>query len=112
MGNSVYKQDHLFHQESKSSDIPWSILRATQFHEFVDLLLQQATKIPFVSLLPIDFKVQTVDAREVAQRLCELVVSGPRGRAPDYGGPEVLTIGEIARTWLIWQGMHRLIVPL
>ncbi len=107
-----YRYKLMVEEMIKSSDIPWSILRATQFHEFVDLLLQQAAKIPFVSLLPTDFKVQTVDAREVAQRLCKLVTSGPSGHAPDYAGPEVLTIGEMAHTWLTWQGMRRLIVPL
>lgn len=94
-----------------SSDIPWSILRATQFHEFVDLFLQKATRFPFVALIPTDFKAQTVDAREVAQRLCELVASGPVGRVPDYGGPQVLTIGEMTRAWLAWKGIRRTIVP-
>ncbi len=95
----------------ESSGIPWSILRATQFHEFVDRFLQNATKIPFVSFIPTDLKVQAVDAREVAQRLCELVASGPAGRVPDYGGPEVLTLGEMARSWFAWRGIRNVIVP-
>ncbi len=109
---AYYRHKLAVEEMVKKSGIPWSILRATQFHEFVDLLLQKATKIPFVALLPTDFKAQTVDAREVAQRLCELVTSGPTGRAPDYGGPEVLTVEEMARAWLAERRIRRGIVPL
>ncbi len=107
-----YKHKVAVENMIKSSGIPWSILRATQFHEFIDLILQQTTKFPFVSLLPTDFKAQTVDAREVAQRLCALVASGPSGHIPDFGGPEVLTFGEMIRAWLAVQEMHRVVVPL
>ena len=96
----------------KQSGNPWSILRATQFHKLADRVMQAATKLPFIAIVPTDFKAQTVDAREVAQRLCDLVASGPQGRAPDFGGPEVLTFGEMARTWLACYKKRRFVVPL
>ncbi len=96
----------------KKSDIPWTLLRATQFHEFADLILQTVTKLPFVACIPTDFKAQTVDSWEVASRLCELVESEPSGRVADFGGPEVLTLGEMARTWLKVRCIRRAIVPL
>ena len=96
----------------KTSDIPWSILRATQFHYLIDLFFQAATKPPLVSLLPTDLRCQSIADSEVASRLCELVVAGPRGRLPDLGGPEVLTAGEMARTWMMVRGIQRRVLPL
>jgi len=96
----------------KNNDIPWSILRATQFHYLIDLFFQAATKVPLVTLLPTDLLCQSIAESEVASRLCEIVVAGPRGRLPDLGGPEVLTAGQMAHTWLMLRGMHRRVLPL
>ena len=109
---AYYRHKLVVEEMIQNSGIPWSILRATQFHEFIDLILQGVTKIPFVALIPTDFKVQSVAASEVARRLCGLVAAGPTGRAPDYGGPEILTSGEMARSWFLWRGIRRVIVPL
>ncbi|SRR5579884_786057 len=94
------------------SGIPWSILRATQFHYGIDLLLAFLTRPPLVALVPTDFPLQPVDEEEVARRLCEIVQAGPSGRLPNMGGPQVLTTGELARIWLEQRGMRRAIIPL
>jgi uncharacterized protein YbjT (DUF2867 family) len=94
------------------SGIPWSILRATQFHYGIDLLLRMLTKLPLVALVPTDFPLQPVAEEEVAQRLVEIVQAGPSGRLPDMGGPEVYTSGEWARIWLRQREMHRAIIPI
>jgi uncharacterized protein YbjT (DUF2867 family) len=108
-----YYRAKLAAEESvKNSGIPWSILRATQFHYLVDLFFQAATKMPLVTLLPTDLRCQSIAESEVASRLCEIAVAGPRGRLPDLGGPEVLTAGEMAHTWLMLRGMHRRVLPL
>ncbi len=96
----------------KNSGIPWSVLRATQFHYLVDLFLQAATKAPLVTLLPTDLPCQSIAESEVASRLCEIVIAGPSGRLADLGGPEVRTAGEMARTWLMLRGLHRRVLPL
>ena len=99
----------------KNGGIPWSILRATQFHSLIDLILQVATKLPPVALLPTDFRCQPVDEDEVAARLCEIVAAGPaKANAywPDMGGPAVLTLGEMARLWLAQRHLQRIIIPL
>jgi uncharacterized protein YbjT (DUF2867 family) len=96
----------------EQSGIPWSILRATQFHYGIDFLLKYLTKLPLVTLLPTDLLLQPVAEEEVAQRLCEIVQAGPSGRLPDMGGPQVYTSGELARIWLKQRGMHRVILPI
>ena len=96
----------------QQSGLPWSILRATQFHSSIDSLLQNLTRPPLVALLPTDLLLQPIAAEEVARRLGEIVQSGPSGRLPDIGGPEVYTSGELARSWFKQRGMRRAIIPL
>jgi len=91
----------------EKAGLPWSILRATQFHELIDeRFLPSAFKIP-IGLLPTDFQFQLIDSREAADRLVEIIKDGPGGRYPDIGGPEVKTFGEIARAWMDARGVHR-----
>ena len=94
------------------SGLPWSILRATQFHYGIDVLLHMLTRLPLVALVPTDLLLQPIAEEEVAGRLCEIVQAGPSGRLPDMGGPQVYTSGELARGWLRQRGMHRAILPI
>lgn len=96
----------------QSSGLPWSLLRATQFHSFIDQTLRAVTRIPLLALLPTDLRFQPIAESEVARRLCELVQAAPAGRVPDIGGPEVQTLGELAKMWLMLRQMHRLILPV
>src|SRR5699024_6352040 len=75
---------------------PWTILRATQFHDLAWSLARAVTRPP-VALLPRGVRLQPVSAGEVGARLAELAVGAPVGRAPDFGGPEVLGLEEIVR---------------
>jgi uncharacterized protein YbjT (DUF2867 family) len=81
------------------SPVPWTILRATQFHDLVLRALQILDRLPIL-LVPKGFVGQPIDAGEVADRLIELSLASPAGRVPDVGGPEVLTAGELARIYL------------
>ena len=38
------------------------------------------------------------------------LADGPRGRIADFGGPEVLTLGDIARTWMDVKGERRKLI--
>jgi uncharacterized protein YbjT (DUF2867 family) len=91
--------------------VPWSILRATQFHDLLDGFLQRVMRYPLV-LGPTDYQFQPVDSGEAADRLVECVAAGPAGRLTDMGGPEVLRSGELARIWLGARRLRRLIVHL
>jgi len=109
----AYYQHKLAAEEViQSASIPWSILRATQFHYLLDLFLRALTKLPLVTLLPTDLRFQPVATSEVASHLCEIVAAGPAGRLPDMGGPQVHTFGELAHTWFNIRGLHRAVIPL
>lgn len=81
----------------EESGIPWTVQRATQFHWFIDALLGLASRFPVVAPLPTKFLVQSVAEREVAARLVQAIQSYPGGRLPDFGGPEVMSIGQALR---------------
>lgn len=76
-------------------DVPWSVLRATQFHEFAEQALHFVRVGPF-SLVP-RMLSQPVAAREVAEALVDLAETGPSGRVPDLAGPERHDMVDLAR---------------
>src|SRR5262245_27940461 len=97
------------------SGVPFSILRATQFHSFIAFLLSEAARYPLIMPIPQGFFVQSVAVEEVAARVCRAVDEGPSGMLRDFGGPEVLPIEEVAaawndRIWGAWVG--RTVVPI
>ncbi|HEV7588728.1 MAG TPA: NAD(P)H-binding protein [Longimicrobium sp.] len=92
--------------------VPFSILRATQFHPFIDQLLKSAARVPLVMPLPAGFQVQSVDVGEVAHRLLRCVEAGPGGRLPDFGGPEALSLREAARLWRAARGVTKPLISL
>lgn len=95
----------------RASGIPHTIQRATQFHELLALALTALGRLP-VAPLPGAFLFQPVAAAEVAARLVELAGSSPQGRAADFGGPQVLTLAEIAATWRARYGRPRRFLPV
>ena len=100
-------------QMIEASPVPWTILRATQFHEFVLRFVQLLGRGP-VALAPKGFLFQPIDIGEVADRLTELALSGAAGRVPDVGGPEVKTFADFARTYFEFVSIKKMIleVPL
>ena len=94
-----YKSKLDVERQAESSGLPWTILRATQFHELLLRVLAAAARLP-VMVLPAATSFQPVAAAEVAARLAELATGPPAGRVPDMGGPEVRGVDELARMYL------------
>ena len=90
---AFYKRKLAAEQIVGAGRVPFSILRATQFHSFLDQLIAVTARVPFVLPIPSGILVQPVEASEVAERLMRCVADGPRGRVTDFGGPEVLSCG-------------------
>ncbi|MEX5717135.1 SDR family oxidoreductase [Geodermatophilus maliterrae] len=95
----------------EASGLPWTVLRTTQFHEFVDDLLGRLVRLPVVPV-PRGWRFQPVDVEEVARRLADAVACGPAGRLPDLGGPEVLPVAELVRGRLRDTGRRRPVLEL
>ncbi|MFE2037110.1 SDR family oxidoreductase [Streptomyces scopuliridis] len=93
-----------------ASTLPYTILRATQFHSLVDELFG-AQRLSPVLFAP-SVTLQPIAVEEVADRLTELTGSGPAGRVPDIGGPEPRAVRELARAWARARGSRRGVLPL
>ena len=94
-----------------NSGLPWTTLRATQFHDLILMVAQQMSKLPVIPL-PAGFRFQPVDADEVAARLAELALGPPAGLVPDLAGPKVYTMAELLREYLRASHRHRPIIPV
>jgi uncharacterized protein YbjT (DUF2867 family) len=77
--------------------IPWSLLRATQFHTLIEYLFKQDARFGVVRSGSARF--QPIDPPLVAERLARAAHADPAGRLPDVAGPEVLTLSELAKAW-------------
>ncbi len=100
-----YRSKHATERLVEDSGVPWTILRATQFHELATRLLSGLTRPPLV-LVP-DLRLQPVAATEVGARLAALATARPAGRAPDLGGPEITTVADLARRYQAATGRRR-----
>jgi uncharacterized protein YbjT (DUF2867 family) len=94
----------------QESGLPYTIQRATQFHDLIRVLLAGLSYLPIMPVPALPF--QPVDTDEVADRLVDLAHGRPVGRAPDLAGPEVLPFPELARIYLRATGRHRLVAPI
>lgn len=97
----------------EGSPVPYTILRATQFHDLVLTAMRSLDRLP-VMVVPRRLPGQPIDSGEVADRMVELALSEPAGRVPDVGGPEIRTLTDAARGYLEATGRRRPIleVPL
>jgi uncharacterized protein YbjT (DUF2867 family) len=95
----------------EQSGLPWTVLRATQFHDLLCYIFQWATRLP-VLVLPAGVSFQPADTGDVAFRLAMLTTGEPAGHADDLGGPLVQPVGELARAWLQAVSLRRPLVPV
>lgn len=93
----------------RSGPVPYTILRATQFHEFAQQLLGRG-RGP-VGLIP-RMRVQPVAAAEVGEKLAELAVGTPAGGTVEMAGPEVLELVPLARRVAARTGHPRFVLPV
>ncbi|TQJ58052.1 uncharacterized protein YbjT (DUF2867 family) [Arthrobacter sp. SLBN-83] len=96
--------------EVRHGGIPWTLLRSTQFHEFVPMSVKAASVGPLV-LVPTMF-TQPVSAKEVAGALVDAAEAGPKGRIPDLGGPRPEQLKGLVAAYLAKTQQKKRIVPL
>ena len=93
------------------SGLPWTTLRATQFHSLAFLTVSQLARLPLVPV-PAGIRFQPIDPAEVADRLVELAFGRPAGLVPDMGGPRAYTLADLLRGYLRANHQHRPILPV
>ncbi|WP_350353125.1 NAD(P)H-binding protein [Microbacterium sp. A8/3-1] len=86
----------------EASRVPWTIQRATQFHEFAAQMFARA-KVGPLHVAP-NARTQPIAAREVGERLADLAVGAPQGRVPDLAGPREERLADMIRAYARGQG--------
>ena len=82
----------------KASPVPYTIVRATQFFEFVSSIAQSATDGQTVRLSPA--LVQPIVSEDVAAALADIAVKEPLNGTVELAGPETIRLDELVRRFL------------
>ncbi len=92
----------------RSSPIPFTIVRATQFFEFVRGIADDATEGGTVRIAPVLFQPMAAD--DVAVALARVAVAAPVNGIVEVGGPEAFRFDELIRSLLAADGDSREVV--
>ena len=93
------------------SGLPWTTLRATQFHDLIFMVVRQLAKLPVIPVVS-GFKFQPIDAGDVADQHVALALGAPSGLVPDIAGPRVYEMADLVQTYLQASGKHRARLPI
>ncbi|OBB35054.1 NAD(P)H-binding protein [Mycobacterium sp. 852002-51961_SCH5331710] len=92
----------------RDSGLPYSIVRATQFHEFAEAITD-SLNVDGEVRAP-DALIQPIAAQEVAAEVAEVAVGKPRNGHIDVGGPDKIPFADLARAVLAKRGDDRRVV--
>ncbi|RVU17012.1 NAD-dependent epimerase/dehydratase family protein [Streptomyces antnestii] len=98
-------------QAVAGSGIPFTTLRAAQFHDLVLTVVEKMAKLPVLPV-PGGLRFEPVDARDVAAHLVELALGEPAGPVPDLAGPRVYGMAELGGGYLAARGRRRPKLPV
>jgi uncharacterized protein YbjT (DUF2867 family) len=101
-GNPHYAGKRLQEEMLRSSSVPVTIQRATQFHEFAGTVVGWMRQGDVATVPPL--LLQPVAASDVGEVLAEIAVGAPQGRARDLAGPEPQDFVDMASRTLAARG--------
>jgi uncharacterized protein YbjT (DUF2867 family) len=107
-GLAYYRAKVLQEDILKAGPVPYSIVRATQFFEFMDAVLFSTADENTVRL-PATL-VQPIASADVAQAVADVSVGTPLHGTRNVAGPEVLALDELGKITLAARGDHRTVV--
>ncbi|MCX5054726.1 MULTISPECIES: SDR family oxidoreductase [unclassified Streptomyces] len=88
--------------------VPYSIVRATQFMEFMDAVLSWTTEGDTVRLPATP--IQPIAAKDVAEAVTEVATGAPLNGIRNIGGPDIFSLDELGRLTLTRKGDSRTVV--
>lgn len=92
-----------------SGPVPWTIVRATQFHDFAAMTAEWAGHDGVATIAPL--LVQPIAPADVAAVLAEIAVAAPRRARMDIAGPETQDLVDMARRTFAARGQDIRLVP-
>jgi uncharacterized protein YbjT (DUF2867 family) len=93
------------------SGLPYTTLRASQFHDLILIVAQATARLPVMPAFA-GVRFQPVDSGEVAQRMVQLALAAPAGLVADFAGPRAYPMRDLLRIWLRATGKHRAVLPI
>ena len=93
----------------EAGGVPYTVLRATQFFEFLKAIADGGTEGNVVHLSPSKF--QPVAADDVAATLAEIATGQPKNGVVELAGPDALSMAEFIQSFLSSVGDKRKVVP-
>jgi uncharacterized protein YbjT (DUF2867 family) len=106
-----YKTKLRVERALQTSGVGHTVLRATQFHDLVQMIFAIQRFSPVLLSLR-GMRLQPIDTRDVTARLVELIDCDPAGRVADIGGPAVHTHAELGRMYLAARRGRRPVVEM
>ncbi|MFJ5192112.1 SDR family oxidoreductase [Streptomyces sp. NPDC088394] len=103
-----YRAKALQEEILAAGPIPYSIVRATQFMEFMDAVLSWTADDDTVRLPATP--IQPIAAEDVADAVAEVAAGAPLNGIRNIGGPEVFGLDELGRITLSRKGDGRTVV--
>src|SRR5260221_4030924 len=92
----------------KASSIPYTIVRATQFFEFVSGIAQFSTEVAMVRLP--SALMQPIVSDDVAAALADVAIAEPLNDTVEVAGPEPIRMDELVRRFLSAKGDLRKVI--
>jgi uncharacterized protein YbjT (DUF2867 family) len=93
----------------EAGGVPYTVLRATQFFEFLNAIADGATDGNTVHMSPSRF--QPVAADDVAATLVEIATGQPKNGVVELAGPEASGMAEFIQSFLSSKGDKRKVIP-
>jgi uncharacterized protein YbjT (DUF2867 family) len=93
----------------EAGGVPYTVLRATQFFEFLSAIADGGTRGNAVYMSPSKF--QPVAADDVAATLAEIATAQPKNGVVELAGPEASSMAEFIQSFLSSTGDERKVIP-
>jgi uncharacterized protein YbjT (DUF2867 family) len=93
----------------EAGGVPYTVLRATQFFEFLNAIADGGTVGNGVYMSPSKF--QPVAADDVAATLAEIATAQPKNGVVELAGPEASSMAEFIQSFLSSRGDERKVIP-
>jgi uncharacterized protein YbjT (DUF2867 family) len=110
VGGPYYRAKLDQEAEIMRGEVPWTIVRATQFHALVARVFAATARFGIVPSLQAPF--QPVDPAEVARALADTAEAEPSRTITQIAGPEIVSGPELARSWRAATGSRARLVPV
>lgn len=108
-GNAHYEGKKLQEALVAASPVPWTIQRATQFHEFAGMVVEWTRNGDTATVPPL--LIHPVAAADVGAVLAEVAAGPPLRRIVDLAGPQAEDLFDMARRTVAARGEKVRLIP-